>query len=165
MSPNFSLQAFGALVLAAAAFGVHLGETTIDQINPIHFQGPAVHPRDRGAVAMDVAEPEQPQFSQLYGWEEGGEARSLDCGGCEATGTRDHYAGGELVYAVMETGWADAPRQAAVHHPSFEREAMPEDEPVEEAIEPSNLDLYTSFGIEAKEQPDEKPVEVAALLE
>jgi hypothetical protein len=165
MSPNFSLPASGALILAAAAFGVHLGQSTIDQINPIHFQGPAVHPRDRGAVAYDMVEPQQPRFSQLYGWEEGGEARSLDCGGCDALDARDRHSDGELVYAVMETGWDDAPQQAAIHHPSLESAPMGEEEQAEQAVSPSNLELYSSFGIEAKDEPAEEPVEVAALQE
>ena len=162
MSPNASLPAFAALVLAAVAFGVHLGQTTIDQINPVHFQGPAVHPRDRGAVAYDtVATPQQPQFSQLYGWEEGAEQRSLDCNGCEAVGARDAFAGGgELRYAVMETGWS-APQAEPASYSEPEAEPLLGDDVPEYSDEPSQLDRYSGFAIEEKDEP----VEVALLQE
>lgn len=152
MSPNVSLPAFGALLLAAAAFGVHLGQTTIDGINPIHFQGPAVHPRDRGAVAHDAIEAAQPIFSQLYGWEEGAEARSLDCGGCEALGARDAYAGGgRLVHAVMETGWSDPQAEPAAYRYEPEADSYFDEGYVE--AEPSQLDRYAAFAIEEKGEP------------
>jgi hypothetical protein len=157
MSPNASASALGALVLAAIAFGVHLGQSTIDQINPIHFQGPAVHPRDRGAVAYDTIETaQQPQFSRLYGWEEGGDARSLDCNGCEAVGARDAFAGGgELRYAVMETGWSGPRAEPASYEAEPEAEPLIDDAPADYAEEPSQLDRYSSFAIEEKDEPAE----------
>lgn len=70
--------AFGAMM-----FGVTLGNSAISQINPIHFQGAAVHPRDRGAAV----DPNRPlvipnNYEQLYGWSHGVQARTAACPGC-----------------------------------------------------------------------------------
>jgi hypothetical protein len=46
MTSPFALPVMGGSLLAAVALGIHLGESSIGQINPIYFQGPAVHPRD-----------------------------------------------------------------------------------------------------------------------
>jgi hypothetical protein len=54
MTSPFALPVLGGSLLAAVALGIHLGESSIGQINPLYFQGPAVHPRDRGAVARRV---------------------------------------------------------------------------------------------------------------
>ena len=54
------------------------------QINPIHFQGPAVHPRDRGA-AIDESQPAaRPRATRIavYGWDQGYAARAADCDDC-----------------------------------------------------------------------------------
>jgi len=61
---------------------MHLGDSAIGMINPIHFQGPAPHPRDRG-VAIDepvLPEPARRPYSEQYGWEDGRAARLVDAG-------------------------------------------------------------------------------------
>ena len=89
----FTLPAVGTALAVAIVTGIHLGESSIGLINPIYFQGPALHPRERG-VAIDEtrASPAQPSYAQLYGWEEGDAARAVDCGDCEAIRARDAYA-------------------------------------------------------------------------
>lgn len=147
MSPNLALPAFGALVLAAAAFGVHLGDSAIDQINPIHFQGPAVHPRDRGAAVPEFAAgPQAPHFSQHYGWEEGQEARTAQCAGCASPFAEQ---GGDLVTTTaLEAGWERGHRQA-VFEPALETAAEPEPEVVRYAVEKAEVERYASFAVEA----------------
>src|SRR5688572_27904464 len=54
MPSLFTLPVLGGSLLAAIAFGVHLGESSIGLINPIYFQAPPLHPRERG-VAIDEA--------------------------------------------------------------------------------------------------------------
>jgi len=74
-------------LLAAAAFGVQLGQSAISQINPIHFQG--AEPRPRGIDPI-VGPPAPDGFAQAYGWEDGYAARAADCGAdCDARRARD----------------------------------------------------------------------------
>lgn len=79
-------------MLLAVAGGIQLGESTIGMINPVHFQGPAIHPRDRGA-AIDESQfrPSERSFASFYGWDEGESARLEDCGDCEAITARDSH--------------------------------------------------------------------------
>jgi hypothetical protein len=69
---------FGAMML-----GISLGNSALSQINPIHFQGAAIHPRDRGA-AIDPNRPTviPNSYEQLYGWSQGAHARAVECPGC-----------------------------------------------------------------------------------
>ena len=94
MAPWLNLPALAGSLVTAIALGIHLGESSVGLINPIHFQGPAVHPRDRGA-AIDSARlptPRGPAYADLYGWDEGRSAVLSDCGDCEALAARDRYA-------------------------------------------------------------------------
>jgi hypothetical protein len=132
MHSPFSLPVLGVSLLAAVAFGVHLGESSVGLINPIYFQAPPLHPRDRGA-AIDERRLEQdgPVYAQLYGWEQGYAARAADCGNCEALQARDAYSarvpyfgsGGELRAAVTQArsnlgeSFAEAP-EIVVHRPA-----------------------------------------------
>ena len=93
MNNMLTLPALGASILVAVAGGVQLGESTVGMINPIHFQGPAVHPRDRGAAIEEAQiRPAQASFGSLYGWDQGRSAMLQDCGDCEALAARDAYA-------------------------------------------------------------------------
>ena len=93
MVSPYTLPILGGSLLAATALGIHLGESSVGLINPIYFQGPAVHPRDRGA-AIDESRlpPRTPAYGELYGWESGSAARAADCGDCEALRARAAYA-------------------------------------------------------------------------
>ena len=94
MTSRFALPAMCGSLLAAVAFGIHLGESSIGQINPIYFQGPAVHPRDRGAAIDEssLPPPARPAYRDLYGWDEGEAARTAECYGCGQARRRDAYA-------------------------------------------------------------------------
>jgi hypothetical protein len=99
MGHPLKLPALGALGVAAAAFGLHLGESAIAGINPIHFQGAAVHPRDRGAAVPDVPlAPVQSDFAMAYGWDQGANARAQDCPGCGVAGSSDAYSRSQAGY-------------------------------------------------------------------
>ena len=152
MRLNLRLPALGALLLAGAAFGVHLGQSAIEQINPIYFQGPAVHPRDRGAAVDPAVRSERPRFAELYGWEEGAEAQTAECVGCG-----ERQSGGEVALAVLDSGWREAPRPAA-YRPRAE--AVPVPAPMAEAkaepngfiVEWADSERYASFVVEEKPQ-------------
>src|SRR5687768_17590074 len=85
MAVSFLSPMLAGSALAGVVFGLYLGESAIGLIDPIHFQGPAIHPRDRG-VAVDSGARSQPAlaYGDLYGWEEGQAAFALDCGNCES---------------------------------------------------------------------------------
>ena len=136
--PNpFTLSALGASLVLGAVFGVQLGESTIGLINPIHFQGPAAHPRERGAALDPTSQPTQPSapaYAQLYGWEQGYAARAADCRDCAALAARDAYAySAEVPYFG---GDQEPVRPVRVHRAAHEDladefvEAPPMDEPV-----------------------------------
>src|SRR5687767_4626132 len=70
-----SLTAFGIGGMIAVIFGVSLGNSAISQINPLYFQGAAVHPRDRGAALDPNAPTVIPnRYEQLYGFTQGQQA-------------------------------------------------------------------------------------------
>jgi hypothetical protein len=81
-SPS-TLLALGAGSIVAVMLGVSLGNAAISQINPVYFSGAAVHPRDRGAALDPDAPTVIPnRYEQLYGFNEGQQARAADCFGC-----------------------------------------------------------------------------------
>lgn len=83
----------------AVVGGIQLGESAVAEIDPIHFQGPAIHPRDRGAAIEEpLPPPARPRFAAYYGWAEGQAARAQDCGGCDAIAARDAYAEPAVVF-------------------------------------------------------------------
>lgn len=94
-----SFTALGIGGVAAVMLGITLGNSAISQINPIHFQGAAVHPRDRGA-ALDPNAPSviPNRYEQLYGFNEGAQARAADCVGC--TFARPSLQAAAAVYAA-----------------------------------------------------------------
>lgn len=93
MANLITLPALGAALLVAAGTGVYLGESSIGLIKPVYFEGPALHPRDRGAaIDPNRIAARQASFSDLYGWVEGDAAMVRDCGDCEALRARDAHA-------------------------------------------------------------------------
>lgn len=92
--PNlFSWPALAASLLLAVILGLHLGQSSVSLINPIYYQAPPLHPRDRGAAIDERALGQaEPAYAQLYGWEQGYAARAADCGNCEALQARAAYA-------------------------------------------------------------------------
>jgi hypothetical protein len=141
-----------------------MGQSAIEQINPIYFQGAAVHPRDRGAaVPESIAGPRAPQFADHYGWEQGQEARNADCVDCPALQARDSHAG-EVVFAVAETGWTAEPPRVQVERqapPVAEPDAKPaaEEEPAGFIVEYAEVDRYAYYPVEEEQA---EPVEAAA---
>jgi hypothetical protein len=81
MTPNtsYTLMAMGGAVLVAALIGIQLGESAVGQINPVYFQGAAVHPRDRGAaIDPNALPPAESRFANAYDWGDGNAARAAD---------------------------------------------------------------------------------------
>jgi hypothetical protein len=159
MSSRLTYSTLGGAIFVAAAVGVLLGESAIDQINPLYFQGAATHPRDRGAVVDETGIGQLgPRFADHYGWDEGQAARIADCQGCPAVAARDAYAPG-VQYAVADTGWAE-PRPVTYYYAEQPAAAAEPEQKAPEA-EPSELERYASFQVEEKPEATE-PVEVAA---
>jgi hypothetical protein len=132
MASPYLLPALGASLLAAVGGGVHLGKSSVGLINPIHFQGPAVHPRDRGAAIHESRmEPQEPAFASLYGWSEGNAARSEDCGDCEAIVARDAYAHAYVEPVRIHRGVA----QDWESEPAYSEEGEAVGGPLEEAAD------------------------------
>lgn len=69
-----------AIAVAIAVFaGIQLGNSAISDINPIHYRGAVVHPRDRGAaVAEQQPRARPPAYAGLYGWDEGRAAMAAE---------------------------------------------------------------------------------------
>jgi hypothetical protein len=155
MDRKLVYSAYAALIVAAGAFGVHVGESAIGQINPLYFQGAAVHPRDRGAVVDGAALVEEgPRFAQLYGWAEGAAARNADCVNCEALNARDAYAGGAQA-AVFDSGWRPAPQSAAWSPGPADALTPVEDEPSPFEAQRAALGRYAAYQIEEKPEAEE----------
>lgn len=163
----YTLPTLGGALLAAVALGVHLGESAIGLINPIHFQGPALHPRDRGA-AIDESRvtPRPPAYSGLYGWEEGAVARAADCGDCEALRARAAYArdysaeipyyGGPAEVVVADAGAGDAGVEPVlVYEAAAEAEAVTQAAPVKPPV--ARYAYYPVTADEAAEPAEEPP--------
>lgn len=140
MHSPFTLPILGGSLLAAVAFGVHLGESSVGLINPIYFQEAPLHPRDRGAAIDERSlHRTQPVTVALYGWEQGHAARAADCGDCEALRARDVHAysarvpyfgsGGRVRVAVAEARdelgdrFAEVPEELSPRYADVERYA------------------------------------------
>ena len=136
MAAPFLTPALAGSILAAVVVGVHLGESSINLIHPVHFKGPAVHPRLRGAAIEEpVPGARGPVYADLYGWEEGARMRAADCGDCAALTARDTYAysaaipyfgqGGPIeeevppVAAEYEPGAETSPPELVVRYSSY----------------------------------------------
>ena len=143
----------GLAVFVAAIVGVQLGESVIAGINPVHFQGAAVHPRDRGAAVDPATIPpaRQASYYEAYGWDAGNEARLRECADCGYPATQS--------YAWVES--APATRLAGEHW----RDSTPVTEPQpwqpgEVSAQPDRAVLrYADYPIE------EKPAVAAAEVE
>lgn len=73
------LAVLGAAILVGAFAGVQLGNGAIADINPVHYRGAVLHPRERGAaVPEDRVRPAEPRYATLYGWNEGGAALAAE---------------------------------------------------------------------------------------
>jgi hypothetical protein len=133
MTSPFALPVLGVSILAAAAAGIHLGESAVASINPIYFQGPALHPRERGAAiderSLALARAEAPM---IYGWDQGHAARAADCGDCGGLAAHDAqvysavvpYFGGDEP-AAKPTGYS-VEASVRVHRGSDENVALAE---------------------------------------
>ena len=166
----YTWPVLGGSLLAAIAFGVHLGESAVGLIDPIHFQGPAVHPRDRGAAIDEraLSPPSGTAYRDLYGWDEGRAALAAECVGCETVrvhraraysaevpyfGSRREWRDeGEPAGDGLDTDFAEAsapigPRDAPVlryaSYPITEDEVVPadaDDKPADEAATDDSAD-------------------------
>ena len=165
MRHSYTLPALGAALLVAAGTGVHLGQSAIDLIDPVHFQGPAVHPRDRGA-AIDPTQlaPRAPAFASHYGWEEGNEARAADCGDCDALAARDAYAysSNVRVEPAVEEHWQAPVRVHRDSHGFIVEELAAEEG---WADRKDQVERYAYYPIEEEAESQSKPEDYAAYEE
>ncbi len=156
------LPALGLLTAASMAFGLHLGESAVSEIDPVHYRGPAIHPKDRGAAIdpQELRETQRPQFASLYGWEEGNAARAENCGDCDALAARDAYADGGAAYdyspavekAVAyleeaEEGWTEGDMTDEDQW----RDARAEDDEDSYAVRTVRVERYAYYPVRAEE--------------
>lgn len=158
MDMKLAFPAFGALLISAAALGVHMGQSAVGGINPLYFQGAPVHPRDRGVVVDETALVEQgPRFAQLYGFEQGRAERDADCINCDALAARDAFAARPVHFARIEAT-AEARPQTYAPEP---QDALT---PIEAAPDPyaerrAEVARYSSYAIEAAPDPEQPPID------
>ena len=152
MANLVTLPALGVALFVAAGTGVYLGESSIGLIKPDYFQGPAVHPRERGA-ALDpnAIRPREAAFSDLYGWVEGDAALTRDCGNCDAIRARDAH----VYSAVVPYFGSSANARPAVAQPSQAPEAP---EPAQARPSPAaeagaRIARYANYRVSADEAP------------
>lgn len=126
----------GAVALAVGV-GVQLGESAVNQIDPLYFQGPAIHPRDRGA-ALDpnnLPGPIVSPYLQAYDWAQGNAALAASYSG---PGTYPYAPDPEpAVQRLAETQWEVVEVPAAQPWPAGQVSENPEIEryaryPIEE---------------------------------
>ena len=149
----YTFPALGASLVLAVAGGIQLGESAISLINPIHFQGPAIHPRDRGAaIDPNRVTHREPAFASLYGWDEGHSAHAADCGDCEVLNARDSYAY-RYAYAdpapvrIAEEAWE--PPVAADE--GYDGTGGPEEAPVQYEVIEERVERYAYYPVEEDE--------------
>ena len=162
MHSPFTWPILGGSMLAAVAVGIHLGESAIGMIKPIYFQGPALHPRDRGA-AIDPSRltPRPAAYASLYGWPEGEAAQRAECGDCgmgrsdvaRAYSAAVPYFGGDAAPEREPEAWAEA----AVATAAKDERAKPVDDSADRP-----LARYAHYPVSA-EEAEAAPVEPAAL--
>ncbi len=74
-----ALATLAVAVVVAVFAGIQLGNSAISDINPIHYRGAVVHPRDRGAAVPEhQARARPPAYAALYGWDEGRAAMAAE---------------------------------------------------------------------------------------
>ena len=73
------------VALAVGVFaGIQLGNSAIADINPVHYRGAVLHPRERGAaVSEHRVRPAEPRYASLYGWDEGRAALAAERDGVD----------------------------------------------------------------------------------
>ena len=136
---NLILALLAALPVAAI-LGVQLGQSAIAEINPVHFRGAAA--RARG-IDADAARPVPDAYALAYGWNEGYDARAMDCGGdCAARRTRE-----AMVFGL------DKPAPAAPAREPYWRDATPTSEPAawapgETGGRPPGVERYMHYPVE-----------------
>lgn len=83
MANPIALSAAGGGLIVAVLIGINLGNAAVEAIDPAHFSGPEA-PRLRSPVYEEAPRAELarhvPNYSELYGWDEGAAARTADCG-------------------------------------------------------------------------------------
>lgn len=170
MRKTVSLSALGGATAAAAVLGLHLGQAAVSEIDPIYYQGPAIHPRDRGAAIEESWEPQQPQtlFASLYGWAEGQAARAEECSDC-APGHPSYHAYAEPVqlataYDERQDERIAAPAPAVTVHrasASDDGQSLKEEAAQADTIDDEQqrrrkaVDLYASYPVEEPAYPVE----------
>jgi hypothetical protein len=131
-------------VALAVGVGVQLGESAVNQIDPLYFQGPAIHPRDRGA-ALDPATLPGPivsPYQQAYSWARGAEALAAYHGEVAYPYALNPEP---AVQQLAETQWAVVETPQAQPWPVVHAGANPE------------IERYARYPIEDKPSVEREP--------
>lgn len=152
----YALIALMAGLLVAIMLGINLGNAAVKGINPIHFRPPA-EPRQRALVSDEASTAplsrRLPNYSELYGWEEGQVAHLQDCGdACSGDGTYSasvpNFGSREELEAAQRRAMRIIDRDFAEETAdAMHREGRDESEPASEVVKvapPSPADGATT---------------------
>jgi hypothetical protein len=78
-----TLGMMAGLVLTGTLSGVYLGNSAVNEINPAHFRGPAIHPRDRGVAVDPNQYVERSAFAGAIWYRDKPRVDGLDCLECD----------------------------------------------------------------------------------
>ena len=161
-----ALLALGAGSIVAVMMGISLGNSSISQINPIHFQGAALHPRDRGAALDPNAPTVIPnRYEQLYGFAEGQQVRAIDCAGCTfgppAMPTEPGvYAAAAPYFGSREERARDEAREQREIDADYQRRL---DEAAERRVAMDEVQRYAHYRVSEDEVVREPPAEALSV--
>jgi hypothetical protein len=126
----------GAVALAVG-LGVQLGDSAVDQIDPLYFQGAAVHPRDRGAALDPNALPGPiiSPYTQAYGWAQSQAPAYAETGGADYPYAPEPAV---TVHRLSESEWEEVPSPSMAPWPPGQ------------VTEDPQIERYASYPIEEK---------------
>jgi len=141
---NYLLPILTVLTVFAGSVGLQLGETTIAQIDPLYFQGPAPQPID---VSQAPRPASAPGYAQASGWAEGYAARAQDCPGCAPPGVTGQASFTRESLPDVSAVLAEPRFPSSRLEPEGEQEALP----IERSAEAERVRRYADYPIEADE--------------
>jgi hypothetical protein len=97
-----TLGMMAGLLLTGALSGVYLGKSAVNEINPAHFRGPALHPRDRGAEVDPNVYVERSAFAGAVWYGDKPRLEGPACADCELYRLAIRSAGVEAERYVEE---------------------------------------------------------------
>lgn len=142
--PNpLTLTTLGILSVAGAALGIHLGNTSVSEINPIYFKEPSTR------FHSDLSPYRSQAEASSVAWADAGTRTELGTGciGCR-TYPEEYFPQRDPMVDQLVEGAPE--EQAAVSHAVAE--AMPDTDLLERQADLERLQRYARFSITADEE-------------